>query len=380
MKAFCVIACLALAACAHPRDESAAQNRGAPAVSVVTAREERFVETVPATGRFGAPTGSQVRLGFPVQGILSAVPVHLGDRVGEGDVLAELDATRLSLAASLAAADERAAEAAEREARVDRTSAKIRFDEDALRRARVLYGAGVAPRKDVEAASAQLADDTAQAAVAKAGIASSAAGVASAQVRVEVAQRDVTQAVLRAPVAGTVVAVLHKPGETVDPSTPVVVLAPLARGDVTLLAAAGDLARVHAGAALHYTIVGKETSGTGTVVGVAPVVDPDAQAGNVTARVDRSDVPDGAMIEAQIVVGSRDGIVLPEAAIVADPETSATYVFVERRQPDGSARFEQREVRVEERDAGRVLVAGGVRPGDGVAAEGSFALLAPAGD
>jgi macrolide-specific efflux system membrane fusion protein len=380
MKAFCVIVCLALAACAHPRDESAPQNRAAPAVSVVTARAERFVETVPATGRFGAPTGSQLRLGFPAQGILSAVPVRLGDRVGEGDVLAELDSTRLSLAASQAAADERAAEAAEREARVDRTSAKMRFDEDALRRARVLYGAGVAPRKDVEAASAQLADDTAQAAVAKAGAASSAAGVASAQVRVQVAQRDVAQAVLRAPVSGTVVAVLHKPGETVDPSTPVVVLAPLARGDVTLLAAAGDLARVHAGAALHYTIVGKETSGTGTVVGVAPVVDPDAQAGNVTARVDRSDVPDGAMIEAQIVVGSRDGIVLPEAAIVADPETSATYVFVERRQPDGSARFEQREVRVEERDAGRVLVAGGVRPGDRVAAEGSFALLAPAGD
>jgi hypothetical protein len=244
----------------------------------------------------------------------------------------------------------------------------------------VLYGAGVAPRKDIEAASAQLADDVAQAASAKASVVSSAAGVASAQARVAVAQRDVAQTVLRAPVAGTVVAVLHRPGETVDASTPVVVLAPLGRADVSLLVTAGDLARVRAGAALRYTIVGSGSGGTGTVAGVAPVVDPDAQAGNVTARVDRRDVPDGAMLEARIDVGSADGIVLPEAAIVADPETSATYVFVERRQPDGSARFEQRAVHVEQRDAGRVLVAGAVRPGDRVAAEGSFALLAPAGD
>jgi RND family efflux transporter MFP subunit len=380
VKVFNILACVALAACAHPRDESAQQGRSAPAVSLVTARNERFVETVPATGRFGVPAGSQVRLGFPSQGTLSAVPVRLGDRVGTGDVLAELDATRLSLAASEAAADERAAEAVVGQARVDRTSAKIRFDQDALHRARVLYGAGVAPRKDVEAASAQLADDVAQAAAAKAGVSSSVAGVASAQARVAVAQRDVAQTVLRAPVAGTVVAVLHRPGETVDASTPVVVLAPLGRADVTLLVTAGDLARVRPGAALRYTIVGSGSGGTGTVAGVAPVVDPDAQAGNVTARVDRRDVPDGAMIEARIDVGSADGIVLPEAAIVADPETSATYVFVERRQADGSSRFEQRAVHVEQHDAGRVLVAGAVRPGDRVAAEGAFALLAPAGD
>jgi RND family efflux transporter MFP subunit len=380
VKVFNILACVALAACAHPRDESAQQSRSAPEVSLVTARNERFAETVPATGRFGVPAGSQVRLGFPSQGTLSAVAVRLGDRVGAGDVLAELDATRLSLAASEAAADERAAEAAVGQARVDRTSAKIRFDQDALHRARVLYGAGVAPRKDVEAATAQLADDVAQASAAKASVSSSVAGVASAQARVAVARRDVAQTVLRAPVTGTVVAVLHRPGETVDASTPVVVLAPIGRADVTLLVTAGDLARVRPGAALRYTIVGGGSGGTGTVAGVAPVVDPDAQAGNVTARVDRRDVPDGAMIEARIDVGSAKGIVLPEAAIVADPETRATYVFVERRQPDGSSRFEQRAVVVEQSDAGRVLVAGAVRPGDRVAAEGSFALLAHAGD
>ncbi len=379
MKRLSLVALLGLVACVHGNDEAATRH-AAPAVTLTTARVSRFVETVPATGRFGVPSGSQVRLGFAEQGMLKAVDVKLGDRVDRGDVLAELDATRLALSAADASAQARAATAAERQARVDRTSAKIRLDEDALHRAQSLYAAGVAPRKDIEAAAAQLADDRAQAAVANAGVASSVAEAQSAQARSALAQRDVAQTTLRAPTAGVVVAVLRRAGESVDPSAPVVVLAPSDHGDLTLLVTSTDLSRVRDGNVVRYTLVGSGVRGTGTVTGIAPVLDPEAQAGNVAVRVPRSGVPDGAMAEAEIEVEALEGIVLPDEAIVADPETSKTYVFVERTQRDGSTRFEQREVRVRDRRAGSVLLAGGVGPGERVATQGAFALLAPAGD
>ncbi len=385
VKVFHMLACIALAGCAHPRDESAQQSHSAPAVSLVTARDERFVETVPATGRFGAPTGSQVRLGFPSQGTLSAVPVRLGDRVGVGDVLAELDATRLSLAASEATADERAAEAAVGQARVDRTSAKIRFDQDVLRRARVgALRRGASRRARTSRPRRPSWPTTSRASSLGEGVGrlvrrrcrerASPGRRRAARRRADGAPRSrCGNGRRRAPQAGRDGRREHAGGRA---------RAARPRGRVPAPRYGGRsrprACRLRA-APLHDRRQRERRDRNGRR-GRAGRRSRRAKAGNVTARVDRRDVPDGAMLEARIDVGSADGIVLPEAAIVADPETSATYVFVERRQPDGSARFEQRAVHVEQRDAGRVLVAGAVRPGDRVAAEGSFALLAPAGD
>jgi hypothetical protein len=73
-------------------------------------------------------------------------------------------------------------------------------------------------------------------------------------------------------------------------------------------------------------------------------------------------------------------LLIPESAIVADPQRSVNVVFVQQRKPDGSITFVQRIVRVTHEDGTTADIASGVRPGERVAAQGAFQLLAPSGD
>jgi multidrug efflux pump subunit AcrA (membrane-fusion protein) len=372
------LATLALAACTRTEQQPAAHDTAAaPSVTLVTAQERRFTQTVAATGRFGAAAATAARLGFAEGGVIAAVHVQLGDRVAAGDAVAELDPAGFALGAQQANADVGAARAAERQARVDRTSTKIRVDQEALRRAQALYAAGVAPHKDIDAAQAELADARAEATANGAAVSEAAAQVTSARARSDIAARSVAQTTLRSPIAGTVVSVLHRAGEAVEPSDAVIVIAPAAGGDLSLLLPAADLSSVHAGDIVHYTVVGTAQRGTGTVTGVAPVVDAEAQAANVAVRAAGVSPPAGSLVEATVDTGSVKGIVLPEAAVVQDPQTGKTLVFVATHK-NGAARFEQRDVAVRERRDGTVLLASGVRPGERIAAQGAFALLAPA--
>ena len=58
-----------------------------------------------------------------------------------------------------------------------------------------------------------------------------------------------------------------------------------------------------------------------------------------------------------------------------DPQTGQTVVFVQK--PDGS--FASRTVTVRGSDDKTALVASGLRPGERVASQGSYQLLAPNG-
>jgi hypothetical protein len=108
------------------------------------------------------------------------------------------------------------------------------------------------------------------------------------------------------------------------------------------------------------------------------LLDPESQTGNVAVRVDLPNAPAGSMVQATIEVAATNVIVLAEEAVVQDRQTRKIFVFVAERQSDGSQRFEQREVAIADRAGSRVLRARGVRPGERVAAQGAFALLAPA--
>jgi hypothetical protein len=55
-------------------------------------------------------------------------------------------------------------------------------------------------------------------------------------------------------------------------------------------------------------------------------------------------------------------------------------VFVLQRKPDGSTAFVQQTVRIAHEDGTTADLASGVAPGDRVAAQGAFELLAPSGD
>jgi HlyD family secretion protein len=296
-------------------------------------------------------------------------------------------------------------------AAVRQSAAKLVADGRALDREAQLYTGGVAALKDVEAARAQLVFDQADAAAnraraasaganigaaltqAKADVAQAASDVRAAQAQVAVAgaqassaqaryaaaQRQLAISTLRASADGVVTAILKHPGEAVDPTQAAIVVGPPSSSDVTLAVSGDDALAVRAGDRVELRLTNRGVMGTAHVRSVVPSVDPATQ----TSTVVVAGVPPGARsgdaVEAMIAVGERRGIVIPTSAIVEDPQSGKSIVFVREKQHDGSEKFVSREITVAAGDDTKTLVETGLRNGDGVAAQGAFDLLAPGG-
>lgn len=296
-------------------------------------------------------------------------------------------------------------------AAVRQSDAKLATDARALEREETLYAGGVAALKDVEAARAQLAFDRADADANRAKAASAGANVgaaltqaradvaqaqsdvraaqaqsgvagaqaASARARFAAAQRTLAVATLRATADGVVTAILKHPGEAVDPTQPAVVVGPPTNSTVTLAVSGDDARSVRPGDAVHIAVTDRGRSGIGYVRGVVPSVDPATQSSTVVVGGIPAGAVSGDAVEATIDVGRRRGIVIPTSAIVEDPQSGKSIVFVRERAADGSEKFVSREIRVAAGDDDATLVASGLRDGDRIAAQGAFDLLAPAG-
>ncbi len=349
-----------------------------PQVPLATARVGRIDMTVDAVGRVGPSAGGRSRLAFAQSGIIASVDVHVGQRVAVGEALATLDDSALTLAQRQAAADATAARAQARAAGIDTVGVRLSTDRAALSRQQRLYAAGVAARKDVEAARAQVAADTADAGTASANRAAAEAQAVSASARAALAQLDAARAVLRAPTAGTIVAIYRSVGESVDPSVAVVGLAPPSTGEITLQVTAADAARIASGDRVALVADGSAQTFRGTVVGVANAVDAATQIAEVSVRANVPLSLAGSAVSARIVVARDRGVIVPHEAIVDDPQTGGALVFVHHVAADGSDSFVQRRI-VIVFDNGTDAVVTGLNAGEHVAARGAFELLAPSG-
>jgi RND family efflux transporter MFP subunit len=309
---------------------------------------------------------------------LQTVFVRIGERVVAGQALAQMDTSGLSLAVNQARADARAAAANTAQSTVDRTTAKITTDEAQLRREESLYAAGVAPLKDVQAAREQLALDRADAASARAQISGAGAQQQSAQARAALAERDLQNATLRAPSDGVVTAILKRAGEAVDTSTPVIGLGPSATREVTLSVSPADAARVHTGDRVALSLPGTDLRGIGRVAGVSSAVDPSTQTATVVVDGVPPGAPSGSAVQAVIDVARVHGLIVPQSAIVQDPQTGETLVFAQTRDKNGDPKFEQKTVAVAHQNGTLAVIASGLHAGERIASQGAFALLAPA--
>jgi multidrug efflux pump subunit AcrA (membrane-fusion protein) len=389
----------------RPTDVVAAPT--APSVATEPARFGTFVERVAAHGRVGAPAGTDAKLAFAGSGILTRIDVRVGAAVSAGQPLAEYggsSVTRSQLAAAQARVEASLSKltALERGAgsvQSDRTAAetalrqceaKVALDAQTLAREQELLRGGVAARKDVDAAGEQLALDRADEHANRARLQAASAGIddALAQARADyrtavsdadVAARDLGNATLYAPSDGIVVAVLKHVGESVDPATPVVAVGPALSHSLTLTIPGRDGRRVEVGDRVDFNATARGGHGSGRVAGVVPSVDPTTQ--TTTAVVDGvpPDLAGGDAVDATITVGERRGIIVPTGAVVQDPQSGDTLVFVRERRPDGSLFFRPQRVRVADGDDRWSLIESGLRANQRVATEGAFDLLAPSG-
>ncbi|WP_114520767.1 efflux RND transporter periplasmic adaptor subunit [Altererythrobacter sp. ZODW24] len=177
--------------------------------SYVTAEvvEKSLDLTVTATGNL-RPT-NQVEVGSEVSGRIDRITVDVNDRVGRGQVLAQINTDIIDDQIKQARANLNAAKAS-----VAQAQAGLNVDTAQLNRLREVYrisGGKVPSKTELEAAEANVARN-------RAGVASARANVAASQAALSSSLTNRSRAVIRSPVAGVVLARRVEPGQTVAAS------------------------------------------------------------------------------------------------------------------------------------------------------------------
>lgn len=318
--------------------EAAEEGEAHAAQAVVGARTvvvaaQPFTETISAIGTVTARAGHSASLAAPAPSRVTRVFVTAGQRVSAGEPLVALDAAAFDASAQ-------SADAAVNAARLN------------LERTQRLVREGVSPRKEEEAAAAELA---------------------RARAELVSARRTADLATLRSPIAGVVTRMTATLGGTADPSAPLVEIADPSALDVVLNATPGDAARVRVGAkvALAAAEGSDESLGVATVVDVGGIVDSATRSVPIRLRAATTTrtLRIGETISGRIEVGTRaTAIVVPTDALV--PEGDGYKVFVVDEKNVAHAR----EVKIGARSDAGVEITSGLAAGDRVVTYGAYGV------
>jgi RND family efflux transporter MFP subunit len=323
-----------VAACSGGGDES--ESDPAPVVAVRTAivSEQPFTETIGAIGTVTGRPGHVASLGAPTATRVLNVYVSEGARVARGQPLVELDRTAIEAAAQAAESGLTAAE-------------------QAYARAERLNREGVAPRKDVEQAAAE---------------------VAKARSEAVTGRRAAQLAVLRSPIAGVVTRLSAVLGASVDVNQPLVEVADPSALDIVFNVTPTEAARVKPNAPVTLSSgqkAGGESLGSGSVIHVAVAVDSATRGVPVRARAPgaRRPLRIGETVFGQIVVGVHPkAIAVPVEALVPDGEGFKVFVV------DATNIAHAQAVTVGARSDSTVEITEGLKGGERVVTYGAYGV------
>jgi macrolide-specific efflux system membrane fusion protein len=219
----------------------------APAPSYLTARVQRgdLENAVLAVGSLQA--SRQVDVGAQASGQLKSLKVELGQRVTQGQLIAEIDPvlSENSLRSALASLDSLTAQ---RQA----TRAGLWQAEGAAKRQQDMIAKEATSRQEVDAAKVQVQ-------VSQANLASLDAQIRQARTQVDSARATLAYTRITAPMDGEVAAILTQEGQTVlaAQQTPVLMkLANLDRMTVRAQISEADVMRLAVGQPAYFTILG----------------------------------------------------------------------------------------------------------------------------
>lgn len=319
-----------------------------PEVTVAKVTREKIAQDLIVSGNLAALPNRDAKVAALVPGRIARVLVVEGDKVTEGQPLAELDS-------SLLKEQERQAEAAVTQAKATVQNATL-----AAQREETLLTRGVSARKEVEDARTQLA-------VAQATLQQQEAGLATAKAQV-------ARSTVRAPFAGTVVKRFASAGEQVDGTAaqPVVEVAEISTLELLGTVPAARLHEVRVGES--FSLDTAEVPGaqfTARVVNVLPAVDPATNNGTVRIRIDnpKKQLKLGQYLSVNLPLKQQGtALVVPRAAVYPDEEGKPNVYKVtgENAEQVGV------EVGVQTKDKAQIL--SGVSEGDTVVVTGGYGL------
>lgn len=338
-------------------------------VEAAQAIVQQVEATIQATGSFIADETSDVA--SQVSGQVAATPVDVGAFVTAGTVIARLDDRDARLRLQQSQAAERQATAALRQAEAkiglgpngqfsasdvpevraarqnyEAAESQARLAETNARRYANLVETGDVSRAVYDQARTQSDTARAQANAARqqlevainvarqsnAGVAQAQAGLEASRSQVALAQKALADTVIKAPFAGYISDRPVARGEYVTPASKVVTLLKTNPIKLRLQLPEADASRVHVGATVTANVTAyPDRPFAGQVTTMDPAIDPasrtitvEAQMSN-PANVLRSNMFATARIQ---LPGGGQGVFVPRTAIINDPATGSSRVYV----------------------------------------------------
>lgn len=305
-----------------------------PAISVATVVAAPIADRIFASGLIGPVEEIVVQPQIEGQAI-EALLADIGDRVDQGQVLAQLSRTSLLLRQTQLEASGASAQAALAQGQAQLVETRASADESVRVRDRT---ASLRENGAVSQAALDQATSAATSALARVTAAEQGVQAAEAQIALSVAQSadvdlSLARTAVRAPVAGEITTRNASVGAIATaggPSMFVIIRDGLLelRADV----AERDVLRLAVGQKVSLRVVGRDEPLTGEVRLVEPTVDTVTRLGRVRIALDDPGlVRSGMFAEAEILAAAREGLTVPVAAV----QLGATGATVLRVDADG---------------------------------------------
>ena len=331
---------LATATAACSKDETVADTAptGTMAVTVVPATSRQIQRSVLVSGPVAA--WEEMQLGVEVSGLrVTALNVDVGQQVGKGELLLQLD--HRSLDSDLAQAN-----------------AALREAEAGASLARSQLARGEALVKDQYISATQLDE-------LRAGRVQGDARVGTARAMRDSAALRRSFADLRAPDAGVISKRLVQPGQVVAAGSELLRLIRQGRLEWRAELAEAELARVKPGDRIQLaTRDGKTVSGS--VRAVSPGVDASTRTGTIHADLPQPDgLQPGTFLQGRIDTGMAEAVTVPAAAVVQRDGYPNVFTV------DAKGIVHRVRIRTGSTDNGHVEVLEGLNAGDRVVEQGA---------
>lgn len=345
----------------------------APPTTAVVARGT-VEQSVLASGTMEAK--QLVSVGARVSGQIETLAVALGDKVGKGDLIAQIDSQDQRNDVLTAKAN-----LANIEAQIAAKTAGLVKAEHILERQYKLVHSDYVSTQDVEAAQADVD-------VYKAELDALAAQKAGAEVTVSTAQIALDRTRITAPISGTVVAILNDEGQTVNATQSAPTIVKLANLDQMVVKAEiseADVVHVKPGQQVVFTILGEpDRPLAATVLSVEPA--PSEIESSDTISTDEAiyyngllevDNPDhllriGMTAEVSIILDrAEDVLTVPASALSRGPQGYTVKLY---DPADGAATVQAVEVGLNNKVTAEIK--SGLKAGDVVVTGASVAAAA----
>lgn len=305
-------------------------------VAVNTAASAAFSTPIDLSGTLAAVHSTT--LGAAAAGRIVSMNVRVGDRVGAGDIVAQVDTSEYGAqlagaraGASAAADSQRAAQA-----QLAQAQSRLQFAQTTARRMSMLYAQGAISKQQQDETQSNLAAAQAGVAQAQAGLSAAAGMTAQAQAGVAAAAVPLQNTSITAPYSGIVTQKFVEQGAVVGPGSPVLAIQDTSDLELDVALPEDNAAAIVPGTSLTVRVDALGNARIpATVRAVVPSQNPALRSATVKIGIaPRQGLLPGMFARVRISGAPHSGVSVPIAALVTRAGQSGVFAV-----QGNSARF-----------------------------------------